>query len=229
MGTAFAWPLVDRGHRVRLVGTHLDDAIIDSIRKRGRHPKLDLELPPGIDAYPFTELATGIDGAEALVLGVSSAGVRWAGQQIAPFLREGLPLAMVAKGLEWDGRAPLALAGRAGASRGRRDGARARGHRRAVHRRRARAARAHGGGVCRAFASGRRGVGEACARALLSRVVARRDHRRRAVRGAQECLCHGSFDPRGSVPAKAGPAPAASGCTTPKRRSSRNRCSRCSA
>jgi glycerol-3-phosphate dehydrogenase (NAD(P)+) len=103
MGTAFAWPLVDRGHRVRLVGTHLDDGIIDSIRERGRHPKLDLVLPPGIDAYPFTEFATAIDGADALVLGVSSAGVRWAGQQIAPFLREGLPLAMVAKGLEWDG------------------------------------------------------------------------------------------------------------------------------
>jgi glycerol-3-phosphate dehydrogenase (NAD(P)+) len=37
------------------------------------------------------------------VLGVSSAGVRWAGARIAPFVRRDLPLAMIAKGLEWDG------------------------------------------------------------------------------------------------------------------------------
>ena len=103
MGTAFAWPLVDRGHQVRLVGTHLDGAIIDSIRAHGRHPKLDLEVPAGISAYPLAELAAAMDGTEALVLGVSSAGVRWAGQQIAPFVGRGLPLAMVAKGCDWDG------------------------------------------------------------------------------------------------------------------------------
>ena len=103
MGTAFAWPLVDRGHQVRLVGTHLDLTIIECIRKNRRHPKLDLEVPAGVTAHPLAELGLAMQGCDALALGVSSAGVRWAGRQIAPFLRPGLPVSMVAKGLEWEG------------------------------------------------------------------------------------------------------------------------------
>ena len=30
MGTALTWPLADNGHQVRLVGTHLDEEIIES-------------------------------------------------------------------------------------------------------------------------------------------------------------------------------------------------------
>jgi glycerol-3-phosphate dehydrogenase (NAD(P)+) len=103
MGTAFAWPLVDRGHAVRLVGTHLDDAIIESIRDSRRHPKLDLVVPAGVTALPLSELESALDGSDAIALGVSSAGVRWAGERLAPLLDEGLPLAMVAKGLDWNG------------------------------------------------------------------------------------------------------------------------------
>jgi glycerol-3-phosphate dehydrogenase (NAD(P)+) len=103
MGTAFAWPLVDRGHSVRLVGTHLDDAIIESIRGSGRHPKLDLMVPAGVTALPLSALEGALDGSDAIALGVSSAGVRWAGEQLAPLLGAGLPLAMVAKGLDWNG------------------------------------------------------------------------------------------------------------------------------
>ena len=40
MGSSMCMPLVDRGHEVRLVGTHLDDHIIDSIAGNGLHPKL---------------------------------------------------------------------------------------------------------------------------------------------------------------------------------------------
>jgi glycerol-3-phosphate dehydrogenase (NAD(P)+) len=42
-------------------------------------------------------------GAELIVLGVSSAGVRWAARQIADYVRPDLPILMISKGLEWTG------------------------------------------------------------------------------------------------------------------------------
>ncbi|MGH3146409.1 MAG: glycerol-3-phosphate dehydrogenase, partial [Rubrobacter sp.] len=45
MATALAFPLSDNGHEVRLVGTHLDRDIIDSIKETGVHPNLDLKVP----------------------------------------------------------------------------------------------------------------------------------------------------------------------------------------
>ena len=45
-------PLRDRGHAVRLVGTHLDTEIIDSVKATGRHPKLNVKLPDGVVALP---------------------------------------------------------------------------------------------------------------------------------------------------------------------------------
>jgi glycerol-3-phosphate dehydrogenase (NAD(P)+) len=103
MGTAFAWPLRDRGHDVHLVGTHLDGELITAIRETGRHPKLQLAPPEGVRAFLVDELEVALAGADAVVLGVSSAGVRWAGEILAR-LRVELPIAMVSKGLEWDGR-----------------------------------------------------------------------------------------------------------------------------
>lgn len=99
MGTALAWPLTDRGHRVRLVGTHLDTEIVHSLRERRHHPTLDLTVPDGIEALPETGLAEALQGADAVALGVSSAGVRWAAKELRSHIRPGLALAMVTKGL----------------------------------------------------------------------------------------------------------------------------------
>lgn len=104
MGTAFAWPLADAGHTVRLVGTPLDDDIISSLRATGEHPKLRLRVPEALSFYRESELADAMHGADAVALGVSSAGVRWAARALAPFLAPGLPLCMVSKGLSWNGQ-----------------------------------------------------------------------------------------------------------------------------
>ena len=40
MGSAFSTPLADNGHAVRLVGTHLDDEIIEEVHESGVHPRL---------------------------------------------------------------------------------------------------------------------------------------------------------------------------------------------
>jgi glycerol-3-phosphate dehydrogenase (NAD(P)+) len=99
MGSALCVPLADRGHRVRLVGTHLDREIVEALKTSGVHPKLGLPLPDGIEYFQMEELGQALSGADAVLLGVSSAGVEWAAHTLAPFLSEGFPILMVAKGL----------------------------------------------------------------------------------------------------------------------------------
>lgn len=105
MGSALSVPLADAGHDVRLVGTHLDAEIVKSLRESGKHPKLGLELPERIRPFFVEELALAMEGAEVIGVGVSSPGVRWAGEKLAPFVKPEIPIAMITKGLEWDGHA----------------------------------------------------------------------------------------------------------------------------
>ena len=102
MGSALAAPLVARGHAVRLVGTPLDREIVTALKAHGPHPKLRAALPAGVTPYFVEELGQALDGAEAIALGVSSAGVRWAAQALgAELVRAPRPLLMVSKGLVW--------------------------------------------------------------------------------------------------------------------------------
>jgi glycerol-3-phosphate dehydrogenase (NAD(P)+) len=103
MGTAICTPLLDRGHDVRLVGTHLDGESIDALRRTGVHPGLGHPLPAGARYFRDEEAAAAFEGAEMVVLGVSSAGIRWASDRLSRLLPGPLPLIMVTKGLEWDG------------------------------------------------------------------------------------------------------------------------------
>jgi glycerol-3-phosphate dehydrogenase (NAD(P)+) len=103
MGSALCLPLVDRGHEVRLVGTHLDGDIVASLRAGGEHPTLRHRLPASIHAHPIEELGEALHGADLLALGVSSAGIDWAIETLAPHARQDVPLFMITKGLRWDG------------------------------------------------------------------------------------------------------------------------------
>lgn len=109
MGSAICLPLADRGHDVRLVGTHLDGAIVESLRRTGHHPTLAADLPASIRVYPVEELEAALEGVEVVGLGVSSPGIRWAAQTLAPHLSRRLaagtppsdvPIFSIAKGLE---------------------------------------------------------------------------------------------------------------------------------
>jgi glycerol-3-phosphate dehydrogenase (NAD(P)+) len=99
MGSALAVPLADNGHDVRLVGTHLDRAIIDAIRATGVHPGLDRELPATVRAYQLEELEAVVPDAEIVLSGVNSAGVGWAGERLAALLRPGQLVITIAKGV----------------------------------------------------------------------------------------------------------------------------------
>lgn len=103
MGSALAVPLVDRGHDVRLVGTPLDGHIVRRLAVDHHHLTLKYELPRAITPFPVERLAEALDGADAVGLGVSSAGVRWAASALGPHLHADSLVFGITKGLEWDG------------------------------------------------------------------------------------------------------------------------------
>jgi glycerol-3-phosphate dehydrogenase (NAD(P)+) len=101
MGSALAVPFLANGHQVRLVGTPLDHEIIVALKTGAAHPKLKAPVP-GVEPYFVEELATALEGVDAIALGVSSAGVRWAAQALGDRLaRAPKPVLMVSKGLVW--------------------------------------------------------------------------------------------------------------------------------
>ncbi|MET0818590.1 MAG: 2-dehydropantoate 2-reductase N-terminal domain-containing protein, partial [Solirubrobacteraceae bacterium] len=97
MGSALAVPLADNGHDVRLVGTHLDRSIIDSLRATGEHPGLGRELPAPVRPFQLEEAEAAFEHAEVVLSGVNSVGVRWAGEQLARLLRPGQAVLAIAK------------------------------------------------------------------------------------------------------------------------------------
>jgi glycerol-3-phosphate dehydrogenase (NAD(P)+) len=100
MGTALAFPLADNGHEVRLVGTHLDREIIDSIKSSGLHPGLMLRVPESVQAFQLEDAEDAFAGADIAMSGVNSFGVRWAGEHLARLLTPDMILITIAKGLE---------------------------------------------------------------------------------------------------------------------------------
>lgn len=99
MGSALAFPARENGHTVRLVGTHLDRDIIDSCRAEGKHPKLPLPFPAGVEYFQIEEVETALIGADMVIGGVSSFGVEWFAEKILPILPDGMKVLTVTKGL----------------------------------------------------------------------------------------------------------------------------------
>lgn len=86
MGSAIATPLADAGHRVRLWGTRLDDALVAGLRAGRPHPRTGGLLPAGVETYLAPQLAEALAGADLVVLAVSSVGVAPVMQLAAPLL-----------------------------------------------------------------------------------------------------------------------------------------------
>lgn len=98
MGTAFCLPPVDNGHDVHLVGTHLDRDIIEAMQAGKPHPRLGVAIP-ALTLYQHEDLTTALAGADLVVLGVSSAGIDWAAEQLAQTLDRAVPIVALTKGL----------------------------------------------------------------------------------------------------------------------------------
>ena len=99
MGSALTFPLIENGHEVRLVGTHIDKDIIDHLRKDNYHITLKATLYNSVKYYQIQELNDALIGTDAVIGGVSSFGVDWFGNEILPLIPENVPVITVTKGL----------------------------------------------------------------------------------------------------------------------------------
>lgn len=102
MGTALTVPLVDNGHDVRLVGTHLDGDIIEEVHQSHTHPRLRTPVPERVQPYPIARLDQAMQGVELLILGVNSLGIEWAAEILGPLLTTDIPVVTIAKGMAGD-------------------------------------------------------------------------------------------------------------------------------
>ena len=101
MGSAFAVPCIDNNNEVTIIGTHLEDNLIDSINLNNQvHPALKIQLPPEIKFERFEKLQSILKkDIDLIVVGVSSVGIEWFVEQISKSYRENLPIILLTKGL----------------------------------------------------------------------------------------------------------------------------------
>lgn len=99
MGTAMLTPLTGR-HDVCLWGTPHDASIIERLHEREPHPRLGIRVQEDVRLYPSADLDAALDGAEIVVLAVSSHGVRPVMQEVAPYLLRVQAVVILSKGLE---------------------------------------------------------------------------------------------------------------------------------
>ena len=101
MGCAFAVPCVDNKNDVTIVGTHLEDELIESINTNKQfHPALKVQLPNEIKFERFEKLQSILQkDIDLIVSGVSSVGIEWFVKQISKNYKENLPVVLLTKGL----------------------------------------------------------------------------------------------------------------------------------
>jgi len=103
MGTAFAFPCVDRNHDTTIIGTHLEDKFIDELKNNNNlHPALKMNVPKSINISKFEKFDSILKSkADLLVLAISSKGIEWVAEQLHKVYKDlELPsLLMLTKGL----------------------------------------------------------------------------------------------------------------------------------
>lgn len=99
MASALTFPLYENGHEVYLIGSPLDDEIIDRLNEDNYHMNLRRTLHNGVNYYRCAQLKEAIEGADLIVCGVSSFGVDWFADEIFPLLDEDVPVISVTKGM----------------------------------------------------------------------------------------------------------------------------------
>ena len=101
MGSAFAVPCVDNKNDVTIVGTHLENDLIEKIKSNDQiHPALKTKLSNDIQFEKFEKLQTILDqDLDVLVCGVSSIGIEWFVNQISKKYKKGIPIILLTKGL----------------------------------------------------------------------------------------------------------------------------------
>ena len=101
MSSAFAVPCIDNKNDVTIVGTHLEDDLIENINSNDHlHPVLNTKLPKEIKFKKFNELQSILlKDIDLIVAGISSVGIEWFVNQISKNYKNKLPIVLLTKGL----------------------------------------------------------------------------------------------------------------------------------
>ena len=101
MGSAFAVPCIENKNDVTIIGTHLEDNLIEKIKSNDLiHPALKTQLPKEINFEKFEKLQTILkQDLDIIVCGVSSIGIEWFVKQISKTYKKKLPIVLLTKGL----------------------------------------------------------------------------------------------------------------------------------
>ena len=111
MGSAFAVPCLENQNEVTLVGTHLEDNLIENIKSNNNHhPALNIELPSKLKVEKFEKLQSILEGeVDIIVAGVSSVGIEWFVNQISKNYKKNTPIILLTKGLAIEGNELITL------------------------------------------------------------------------------------------------------------------------
>ena len=90
MGSAFTVPCMDNNNEVTLVGTHLENELIQKIKKnKNFHPTLQINLSPKLKIERFENLKSVIDnGVDVIVAAISSIGIGWFAEEISKYYKK---------------------------------------------------------------------------------------------------------------------------------------------
>ena len=103
MGSAFALPCLDNNHDINIVGTHLENDFIDSLKNNANlHPGLKTKIPQEIKIFKFDKFEEIMkSNVDLIVLGISSKGIEWVSDQLIKLYKGSkIPnLLMLTKGL----------------------------------------------------------------------------------------------------------------------------------
>ncbi len=101
MGSAFTVPCIDNNNEVTLIGTHLENELVASIKKnKNFHPSLKTNLPSKVNIERFENLKTLMEkGTDVIVAAISSVGIKWFADEISKYYKKKLPIILLTKGL----------------------------------------------------------------------------------------------------------------------------------
>ena len=101
MGSAFTIPCVENNNDVTLVGTHLEDEVINKIKSnKNFHEVLNFNLPKELEIRNFDGLQDVLKKQpDLIVIGVSSKGIEWAANELSKNLSKNTKILLLTKGL----------------------------------------------------------------------------------------------------------------------------------
>ena len=103
MGTAFAYPCLDNDHNVSIVGTHLENNLIDKLNTDRFHTGLNLKISEKIKFFKHETISNFFSKQiDLIVIGVNSKGINWIADKLnenTSNIKKLPPLLMLTKGL----------------------------------------------------------------------------------------------------------------------------------